>query len=234
MAWWNQLSIQYARVFPRGHRGRVRGGWRSNSANQAAATATTLAEIYVKSIASLSAAGNLIVTVQDTYDSYDKTGMSWQTVINALPLLAHLPAAVKSLNIKIPASAAKPAQEIKLSGKTLEEFSQLSMAEREAIVKQAAALDPDKVSKFIATEVDTAVGGGTQGNVLRVLNSTCFVGGTPILTPDGEKSIEAFRVGDLVLSRPEHEPSAARHALVPLKKYLNWSPPFWSFMSAGS
>jgi RHS repeat-associated protein len=36
----------------------------------------------------------------------------------------------------------------------------------------------------------------------------CFAGGTPILTPDGDKSIEDFKPGDWLLSAPEHDPSA--------------------------
>jgi hypothetical protein len=43
---------------------------------------------------------------------------------------------------------------------------------------------------------------------LNVLNKTCFVAGTPILTPNGAKMIEAFKVGDQILSRPEDQPDA--------------------------
>ena len=32
---------------------------------------------------------------------------------------------------------------------------------------------------------------------------TCFVAGTPLLTPEGQKAIEQFNPGDLILSRPE-------------------------------
>jgi RHS repeat-associated protein len=34
----------------------------------------------------------------------------------------------------------------------------------------------------------------------------CFVAGTPLLTPDGDKPIEAFREGDWILSRAEDDP----------------------------
>jgi hypothetical protein len=37
----------------------------------------------------------------------------------------------------------------------------------------------------------------------RAAATTCFVAGTPLLTPDGEKRIEEFRPGDLILSRAE-------------------------------
>jgi hypothetical protein len=44
---------------------------------------------------------------------------------------------------------------------------------------------------------------------LRVLGQrTCFVAGTPLLTPTGERPIEQFRRGDLILSRPEHSPES--------------------------
>jgi hypothetical protein len=56
---------------------------------------------------------------------------------------------------------------------------------------------------------DVALGGatGTAGAHAQYRNNrVCFVAGTPLLTPDGAKPIEAFRVGDLLLSRDEHHP----------------------------
>jgi 5-hydroxyisourate hydrolase-like protein (transthyretin family) len=44
----------------------------------------------------------------------------------------------------------------------------------------------------------------SYGSMLR----SCFVAGTPLLTPDGSKAIEQFSPGDLVLSRDEHDPTA--------------------------
>jgi hypothetical protein len=38
--------------------------------------------------------------------------------------------------------------------------------------------------------------------------TTCFVAGTPLLTPDGDKVIEAFKPGDYLLSRPDHDVNA--------------------------
>src|SRR5205807_614531 len=46
---------------------------------------------------------------------------------------------------------------------------------------------------------------GVVGNVAQVLRA-CFAAGTPLLTPEGSKPIEEFRVGDLVLSRSEYHP----------------------------
>ncbi|QDU15103.1 hypothetical protein CA11_29230 [Gimesia maris] len=37
-------------------------------------------------------------------------------------------------------------------------------------------------------------------------HDTCFVAGTPVLTPDGEQNIETFKPGDQILSRPENAP----------------------------
>lgn len=49
------------------------------------------------------------------------------------------------------------------------------------------------------------MGGGMSslGNIAGLMKS-CFSAGTPLLTPDGSKPIEAFRPGDLVLSRDEN------------------------------
>ena len=43
---------------------------------------------------------------------------------------------------------------------------------------------------------------------LPALNQTCFVAGTPVLTPQGARSIEDLKPGDKVYSRPEGEPTA--------------------------
>jgi hypothetical protein len=37
----------------------------------------------------------------------------------------------------------------------------------------------------------------------------CFAAGTPLLTPDGDKLIEQFKVGDLILTAPEDDPQGA-------------------------
>jgi hypothetical protein len=49
----------------------------------------------------------------------------------------------------------------------------------------------------------TAYGGGKLAGFWR----SCFAAGTPLLTPDGDQSIERFRPGDLILARAEHDPS---------------------------
>jgi hypothetical protein len=42
----------------------------------------------------------------------------------------------------------------------------------------------------------------------RALLLACFTGDTPLLTPEGSKRIDQFQVGDLVLSRDEHDPDS--------------------------
>jgi hypothetical protein len=51
-------------------------------------------------------------------------------------------------------------------------------------------------------------GAGLVDNALPVLNKTCFVAGTPILTPDGETEIDQLQVGDEVLARSEADAQA--------------------------
>jgi hypothetical protein len=57
---------------------------------------------------------------------------------------------------------------------------------------------------FAAGLTGTA-GGGAGYLGTRALLKACFAAGTPLLTPDGCKPIEEFRVGDLVLSRAEED-----------------------------
>jgi RHS repeat-associated protein len=47
---------------------------------------------------------------------------------------------------------------------------------------------------------------GAFSNVSQ-MRRTCFAVGTPLLTPDGAKPIEEFKVGDLLLSAPEDDPN---------------------------
>src|SRR5262249_41056210 len=47
---------------------------------------------------------------------------------------------------------------------------------------------------------------GLYGN-MSMLRRTCFVAGTPLLTPDGSKPIEEFKLGDLILSSHEDDPT---------------------------
>ena len=58
---------------------------------------------------------------------------------------------------------------------------------------------PESVSKRLIRARD---------DIKDFLTRRCFAAGTPLLTPDGSKPIEAFRPGDWVLSAPEDDPDA--------------------------
>jgi RHS repeat-associated protein len=45
----------------------------------------------------------------------------------------------------------------------------------------------------------------STGHRINVVGNNCFTAGTPLLTPDGERLIEAVCVGDLLLSRDQHD-----------------------------
>ena len=53
---------------------------------------------------------------------------------------------------------------------------------------------------------------------------SCFVAGTPLLTPDGSKAIEQFQAGDLILTRDENDPAAPVVARRVLQTFVRVSP----------
>lgn len=59
-------------------------------------------------------------------------------------------------------------------------------------------------AKTVTTQVATK-----SARESTVLQKSCFVAETPILTPDGSKQIDEFQRGDTILSRPENDPNAA-------------------------
>ena len=61
----------------------------------------------------------------------------------------------------------------------------------------------DFASTVVVTDGTYSASEPVQWDVSALEASACFAAGTPLLTPDGAKSIEEFRPGDLVLSRPE-------------------------------
>jgi hypothetical protein len=69
-------------------------------------------------------------------------------------------------------------------------------------------------------------------NRLLVLQKSCFAAGTPILTPEGAKAIETLKVGETVLSRPEHDPAApVRIGMV--DAVFKLSTPIWELQVGG-
>jgi hypothetical protein len=59
---------------------------------------------------------------------------------------------------------------------------------------------------------------------LGAMGRSCFVAGTPLLTPDGARPIDEFRAGDLVLSRDENDPAAPVVARRVLQVFIRVSP----------
>jgi hypothetical protein len=71
-----------------------------------------------------------------------------------------------------------------------------------------------KAARRAEGKAGAAAGEGAQGEkqtveaLLEVIGQdTCFVAGTPLLTPAGEKLIEQFQPGDVILSRSERDPN---------------------------
>jgi hypothetical protein len=62
---------------------------------------------------------------------------------------------------------------------------------------------------------------GAAGGANMWAKRVCFVAGTPLLTPDGAKAIEQFQVGDLVLSRDEHNVEGAVEAKAVEEVFVN-------------
>ncbi|MBX9678673.1 MAG: putative Ig domain-containing protein [Gemmataceae bacterium] len=59
---------------------------------------------------------------------------------------------------------------------------------------------------------------------LTVFQSSCFTAGTPLLTPDGSKPIEEFRVGDAIVARDEHDVDAATQVCFVEETFCRVSP----------
>ncbi len=59
---------------------------------------------------------------------------------------------------------------------------------------------------------------------LRILQGACFAAGTPLLAPHGARLIEDIRAGDLVLSRPEDDPTGPIVAKRVLRTVQTYSP----------
>ena len=80
--------------------------------------------------------------------------------------------------------------------------------------KAIRALNAIKSAGDLLNAVDSYKKGDTAGTVMNTLSAAlnvldlfgaCFAAGTPLLTPNGAKLIEDIQIGDLVLSRSEHD-----------------------------
>ena len=93
----------------------------------------------------------------------------------------------------------------------------INAAERTIIRLTAAEAVPQTrnvraVAQVFRTEAQMAEALGPvtarQLNLQILGQTSCFVAGTPLLTPTGDRPIESFRVGDQVLSRAENDPNS--------------------------
>jgi hypothetical protein len=71
---------------------------------------------------------------------------------------------------------------------------------------QTTAIALGSQDGFNVTQFLTA---GATGAALGLFMQTCFTGDTPLLTPEGSKRIDEFRIGDKLLSQSEFAPDGA-------------------------
>src|SRR5262249_5969545 len=85
-------------------------------------------------------------------------------------------------------------------------MNQSRKAAAKAAADVAAAAPPPPPQTHASTNVDLPNTG--IGHALPTFQDVCFAAGMPIRTPDGERPIESFEIGDSILSRPEEDPAA--------------------------
>jgi hypothetical protein len=91
----------------------------------------------------------------------------------------------------------------------------MSLAEAKALATKeltALRIAPGTPRGRLIGEIKKRIDNFIPNSALRVLQRTCFVGRTPILTPDGYRRIEDFKAGDAILSRPEDKPDDSTRA----------------------
>jgi hypothetical protein len=121
--------------------------WQQRSVGEAARLASVLAELYINSIATLTPAGDLVVTIGDVAER----GPQWDQLISILPLLSYLP--IGAIIIKL------GNRDLKLSKKLVQKFEKLTETERKSILVAAAgAKTDDEAAAIIKREVALIVG----------------------------------------------------------------------------
>jgi hypothetical protein len=127
--------------------------WRKKSYDEAAQDAAVIAEIHVGTIAGLTSAGDAVIAVH----SLAENGLSWNSVIQALPLIGKaLPMIGGAIILKI-AGKSGGSLEVKIAKKTLDQLNSLPLAQRKAICKTAAKLnDAEAAAVYIAKEAKAA------------------------------------------------------------------------------
>jgi hypothetical protein len=105
--------------------------WQKGATKEAAWFAGFMAELYVNGIATITPAGDLVVTIGDIADN----GLRWDQLISALPIIGKLP--IGALVIKV------GRRQIKLSKKLASKLRLLGEADRKAPMSLAAAAKTD-------------------------------------------------------------------------------------------
>ena len=85
----------------------------------------------------------------------------------------------------------------------LKNGSKLIIKISKASISRLRGLKGEALLSALAKESEGAASKLTIGE--RVSGPNCFVAGTPLLTPEGEKPVEHFVAGDYVLSRNQHD-----------------------------
>jgi hypothetical protein len=91
-----------------------------------------------------------------------------------------------------------------------------SRAEAEAIIGRA-----EEVARNATGASATHL---ARARAFYVLQNSCFVAGTPLLTPTGDKPVEEFRTGDLILSRAENDPEGVPEAKAVEETFVRVAP----------
>ncbi len=122
--------------------------WQKRAAAEAARQASVLAELYVGSVAALTPAGDLVVTLGDLADN----GPRWEQLLSVLPLIGHLP--IGAIVLKLGKRTLRIRKRI---AKLLEHLTE---AERKSILTQVAGAKSDREAEAIVRrEVARLVGG---------------------------------------------------------------------------
>jgi hypothetical protein len=111
--------------------------WQEGAAAEAARLASVLAELYVNSIATLTSAGDLVVTLGDVAEN----GPRWDQLISILPLIGHLPLGAIILKLGN--------REVKIPKALARKLEQFTEKERKSILVAAAAAKTDDEAEAI-------------------------------------------------------------------------------------
>jgi hypothetical protein len=105
--------------------------WQQGAVADAGRLASILAELYLSGAATVTAAGDLVVTIGDVADN----GLQWNQLLSVLPLIGHLP--VVAIFLKI------GPRKIKIPKELAEKLKRLDPKARKALLAKAAAVKSD-------------------------------------------------------------------------------------------